>query len=321
MEQELRRRYANGTIDVMEIGLVLPTIGKGANAAGIEAGAAIAARLGWSSVWVTDHLMVAPGPEADEYGTILEAVVALTYIAARFEDLTIGTSAIIPPLRNSVLLAKELATLDVLSKGRLVVGVGVADAADRAEFDNLGVGTRFEHRGDLVNETIALWRHLWSGEEGPFEGRFHDLRDYVFRPLPAQGGKLPIWTGGRSRRALVRAATLADGYHAAQTGPDDLLARIPELSRLSDEAGRPMPTLSVRARVRFDREPGAKYSMAGTRAEIAKEVERFAEAGAQHLVVVLEETEADRIIAAAQRFHDEAVVPAIGHPGGGHSPR
>jgi probable F420-dependent oxidoreductase len=295
----------------MEIGLILPTIGQGASRESLDAGAEVAAELEWTSVWVTDHLMVPRGPEALEYGTILEAVTSLSYIAARHPGLTIGTSAIIPPFRNSVILAKQLATIDVLSSGRLIVGVGVADRDDLPEFRNLGADARFADRGALVDETIAMWRHLWSGGEPPFTGRFHQLEDYVFQPLPPQGKDLPIWTGGRSSRALRRAAALADGYHAAQTGPDDLEARIPELEELVARFGRPMPTLSVRTRVRPGEEPRSIYTICGAPAHMAEQVRRFADVGTEHLVVVLPASDPDGVREAAIRFHEDAVVPAL----------
>jgi alkanesulfonate monooxygenase SsuD/methylene tetrahydromethanopterin reductase-like flavin-dependent oxidoreductase (luciferase family) len=254
---------------------------------------------------VTDHLLVPNGPEAQEYGTILEAIVSLTHVAALYPDLIIGTSVIVPPLRNSVILAKELATLDVLSRGRLIVGVGVADRGDLPEFQNVGAEARFQRRGELVDETIRLWRHLWSGAVTPFHGDFHHLDDYVFLPLPAQGPSLPIWTGGRSARALQRAAALADGYHAAQTSPEDIVERTPILQRLTIEAGRPFPTLSVRSRVRFDQEPRSVYSLCGTSRQMAEQVRRFAEAGVDHLIVALGETDPDQIHAVANRFQNE----------------
>ena len=293
----------------LQMGLVLPTIGPGASRRSLLAGAGAAHDLGWASVWVTDHLLVPCGPEAEEYGTILEALTSLTYVAARFGDLIVGTSVIVPPMRNSVILAKELATLDILSGGRLIVGVGVADRGDIGEFRNLGVEHRMSRRGALVDETISLWRHLWSGGAPPFAGEFHHLDDYVFQPLPPQGGAIPIWTGGRSDRALQRAALLADGYHAARTGPEDLETRLPLLRRLCEEAGRPFPTLSIRTRVHFDAAPGDVYTICGSPSDMQRDVARFAELGVEHLTVVLEETDPARITAAAHRFHTEVVQP------------
>lgn len=297
----------------MQIGLVLPTIGAGAGRAGLDAAVDAAARQGWGSVWVTDHLLVPRGPEATEYGTILEAIVSLSYLAGRDTGLTLGTSVLVPPMRNPVILAKQLATLDVLTGGRVIAGVGVADAHDLPEFTNVGAADRFRSRGAIVDETIALWRHLWSGATAPFHGEFHHLEDFVFAPLPVQGGGLPIWTGGRSAPALRRAARFADGYHAAQTGPDDLRARLPELQALCDEAGRPLPTISVRTRVLFDAEPTRDtYVLWGSRDRMQAEVGAFADAGAEHLILVLESTDPGQIAERAERFQREIAGPVLG---------
>jgi probable F420-dependent oxidoreductase len=295
----------------METGLVLPTIGPGASRRAIDAAVAAAVRLGWASVWVTDHLMVPHGPEAEEYGTILEAVVSLGYVAGGGTGLTIGTSVLIPPMRNPVILAKQLATLDVLTGGKVIAGVGVADRHDLPEFTNLGAADRFTRRGAFVDETIALWRHLWSGGNPPFTGEFHDLQDYVFGPLPAQGGDLPIWTGGRSAAAIRRAALLADGYHAAQTGPSDLRERLPALQELCDEAGRAMPTLSVRARVHFGSDHDHPYAISGDAGEMQNDVAEFAGLGVEHLVVVLGTTDPAELTGRAERFQSEVVEPAL----------
>ncbi len=301
------------TISIMEIGLVLPTIGPGADGAGLDAAIEIAVDLRWSSVWVTDHLMVPDGPEATEYGTILEAMVSASYVAGRGTGLTIGFSVLVPPMRNAVILAKQLATLDVLSQGRVIAGVGVADRHDLPEFTNVGAADRFGRRGAYVNETIALWRHLWSGSEPPFMGEFHELADYVFRPVPIRDGNLPIWTGGRSDAALRRAATLADGYHAAQTGPNDLRTRLPSLDQLCEDAGRPRPTISVRTRVQFSETSSrSTYVMCGGIDAMRADVEAFAELGVEHLIVVLDTTDPGELVGRAERFQLEVVEPTLG---------
>src|SRR6185312_10467321 len=100
--------------------------------------------LGWTSVWVTDHLMVPRGEEADEYGNILEAFTSLTWVGARFPKLTLGSSVLVPAMRDAPLLAKQIASLDVLTGGRLIVGVGVSDVHDATEYANLGKIDRFK---------------------------------------------------------------------------------------------------------------------------------------------------------------------------------
>lgn len=293
----------------MRFGLALANKGAGAGPESLDAGAEAAQRLGWDSVWVTDHLMVPDGPEADEYGVMLEALTSLTYVAARYEELTVGTSVVVPAMRDAPLLAKELATLDVLSGGRLVVGVGVSDKDDIAEYANLGKAERFSRRGAYVDEAIALWRHLWSGRTDPFVGEFHTVSDYVFLPLPVQGNGIPVWCGGRSERALRRTGELADGYHAAQTGPADLAGRVPRLAELSAKNNRPMPTLSVRARVDFGPSTREVYTLHGSPDEMISELLDFSRAGADEMILVFDAVRPDAVVAAVESFHKSVVEP------------
>jgi alkanesulfonate monooxygenase SsuD/methylene tetrahydromethanopterin reductase-like flavin-dependent oxidoreductase (luciferase family) len=218
---------------------------------------------------------------------------------------------LIPAMRDAPLLAKQLATLDVLTGGRLTVGVGVSDRDDLPEYENLGKADRFATRGAYVDEAIALWRHLWGGRTDPFEGEFHRLRDYNFLPLPPQGADLPIWCGGRSDRALRRAARLCDGYHAAQTGPQDIRDRQPKLREEAAAAGRAPVSISIRARVRFDAGPLAVYSLHGSPAEMVSDVAEFARVGVDELVVVFKESSPERLAAELERFDSEVFAPAL----------
>jgi alkanesulfonate monooxygenase SsuD/methylene tetrahydromethanopterin reductase-like flavin-dependent oxidoreductase (luciferase family) len=291
----------------MDIGLVLPTLGRGAGPAGLDTAAETADELGWSSVWVTDHMLVGRGDEVDEYGWILEALTSLAWVGARHPTLRLGTSAVVPAMRDAPQLAKELATIDVLTEGRLTVAVGVGERQDAPEWANLGKSDRMAVRGAYVDETIALWRHLWGGSVDPFIGQFHRLESFVFEPLPPQGAQLPIWTGGRSDRAVTRAATLADGYHASQTGPEDLRARLPALVERSRAAGRPRPRLSIRTRVRFDQAAGSVYSLHGSSREMAADLEAFAALGVDELIVVFRATLPQDLAAEMRRFDLEVV--------------
>src|SRR3979490_1040006 len=144
----------------MDFGLGLPNMRAGASAEGIEAAAEVAERLGYTTVWTTDHGL---GPHAaeDEYGRIFEAILTLAHVAGRTSKVRLGTSVIVVPQRQAVVLAKELATLDVLSRGRLIAGVGVG--WNRVEFANLGVADRFHVRGAHLDEAIRLLRPLCAG--------------------------------------------------------------------------------------------------------------------------------------------------------------
>ena len=169
---------------------------------------------------------------------------------------------IVVPQRNAVVLAKELATLDSLSGGRVVAGVGVG--WNETEFANLGMADRFHVRGAYLDETIRLWRHLWSGSSEPFHGRFHDIEDFAFAPLPERRAALPIVVGGKAKQALERAGSLGDGYHASVSSPAQYGERVPIVRAAAQAAGRPEPWLSARARVEFGEAVSTGYAMRGT---------------------------------------------------------
>lgn len=294
------------TIGVVDYGLCLPNFPDGASPDGIEAAAGVAERLGWSTVWTTDHLLV-PQAAASEYGRIYEALLTLAWVGSRFTRIRLATSVIVVPQRNAVILAKELATLDSLSGGRVSVGVGIG--WNETEFANLGARERFHVRGAYLDETIRLWRHLWSGSREPFRGRFHTFEDFVFGPLPAQAN-VPIIVGGRADAALRRAGTLGDGYHSSATGPTAYAERVKIVRTAAEAAGRPMPSLSARARVRFEGARDASYAMRGTPEEIATEIRAFAALGVAHLALYFETTEPAEVVAQAERF-DREVAPLV----------
>ena len=292
----------------MQYGLALPSLGDDSTREGIEAAADTAERLGFRDIWVTDHLLV-DASASDDYGRIFEAVTTLAYLAGRTTRVRLGASVIVVPMRNAVVLAKELATIDVLSRGRLTVGVGVGWSA--AEFGNVGVPERMRERGAYTDETVRVWRHLWSGATWPFHGRFHTFDDFVFAPLPDQGGDLPIWIGGRQEAALRRVGRLADAYHSSATPPDAYAPRIPIIRAAAEAAGRPMPALSARVRVRLGSADGSDgYAMRGTPEEVAAEIRAFAGIGVDHLLLTFAERDPDGLARAAQRFVDE-VIPIV----------
>jgi alkanesulfonate monooxygenase SsuD/methylene tetrahydromethanopterin reductase-like flavin-dependent oxidoreductase (luciferase family) len=289
----------------VDFGLVLPSFTPEASAEGIEAAADTAARLGWSSVWATDHVLVHASDA--QYGFIYGALGTLAYVAGRCPTLRLGFSVINVPLRNAVVLAKELASLDALSRGRLTVGVGLGDADDVPEFENLGVGALYHRRGAFLDETIRLWRHLWSGSLDPFDGAFHHLRDYAFGPLPAQRDRLPIVAGGRSPAAYRRAGALCDGYHATRRPPSEVAAAIPHIRAAAEAAGRPMPALSARVRVRWG-EPGPGHAIAGPPEAMLAEVRAFQALGVSQLALLFDEVAPAAIAAAMERFHGDVIA-------------
>jgi probable F420-dependent oxidoreductase len=291
----------------MDYGLCLPNFRDGASREGMEAGAETAERLGWSTVWTTDHVMV-PTSAADDYGTNFDAIEVLVWIGARFSKVRLGTSVIVVPQRNAVVLAKELATLDALSGGRLVAGVG--GGWNEEEFANLGVESQFRVRGAYLDETIDLWRHLWSGSTEPFHGRFHDFDDFVFAPLPAQRGNVPIVVGGRAEPALRRAGAKGDWYHSSATSAAKYAQRVPVIRAAAEAAGRPKPRLTARAWTEFGQATSDHYAIRGSVEEMATEIRGFADAGVDHLAVWFDATDPGELVGLMERF-DREVAPLV----------
>jgi len=291
----------------MDYGLCLPNVRDTASREGIEAAAEVAESLGWSTVWTTDHVLIDQG-DADEYGRVYEAIVTLVWVGARHPRIRLGTSVIVVPQRNAVLLAKELATLDSLSGGRVMAGVGVGWSAQ--EFANLGAAERFHVRGAYLEETIRLWRHLWSGSTDPFKGRFHVIDDFAFGPLPVQGANLPIVVGGRAEPVLRRAGQLADGYHSSQAGPATYAERVPVIRSAAEASGRPMPWLSARVRVQFGVATDAGYAVRGSPDEMAAEVRAFGALGVTHLALWFEAADPVELVSLAERFARD-VAPLV----------
>ena len=167
-----------------------------------------AERLGYDSVWVGDSLLARPRHEP---------ITLLAGVAGRTRRVRLGTAVLLPMLRNPVLLAHQVATLDQVSAGRVTLGIGIASDVPniRAEFRSAGVP--FEKRVGTLMEGMRLAKALWSGKPVDWEGRWH-VEQGVLGPIPHQSGGPPIWGGGSAPAALERAGRHFDGWFP--TGPD-----------------------------------------------------------------------------------------------------
>ena len=290
----------------MEFGLILPSYRAGATKESIEAATETAARLGWHSVFTTDHLLVEPSARSEDYYTLYDALNTLAYLAAKQPTIKLGASVVVVPMRNAVELAKELATIDALSEGRLIVGVGVG--WNQTEFQHLGYGERFTRRGAYLTEAVAIWRQLWSGNTGPFHGQFYSWDDVRFGPLPVQGADVPIWFGGRDEAALKRAGRMGQGYHSSASGHDQLAVRVPIINAAAAEAGRPAPLISARVRVQFGPVEVPFYMLSGTPEQMAIEIRAFETVGARHMAFDFAETDPDKCVALMERFDREVLA-------------
>ena len=211
----------------MQFGIHLPQVGRKAGPESIQAAAREAEALGYDNVWVNDHLAVPADADYPPSPYFYEPVVTLTWAAAATNRIGLGTSVLILPLRHPVHLAKELATLDLLSQGRLIVGAGVGWL--EGEFEALGVP--FAERGARTDETIRMLRACWGEDPVSYRGEViaATLTEVPTQPQP--GRRIPIWIGGNSGAALRRAVALGDGWHGIRKTPTELEPIVERLRR------------------------------------------------------------------------------------------
>ena len=244
----------------MEFGFYLPNNGPTAQPDALAEIAKPGDELGFHSMVVGDHVLVPekidspypytvggefPGADTGEY---LEQLTLLTFLAGITQKIRLVPSVMIVPYRNPLLAAKMLATLDVLSKGRLTVGVGVGWMEE--EFVALDAPP-FAERGEVTNEYLRIFKELWTNDNPSFHGKYYRFSGINFLPRPVQKPHPPIWVGGQSRRAMRRAAELGDGWHpvgaipAAPLEPEDLADDLVTLYRYAEAAGRDPGELDV----------------------------------------------------------------------------
>lgn len=182
------------------------------------------------SIWLSDRL-VSNRP-------LLEPVTFLSYIAGRLRNMKLGTSTLVLPTRNPVVLAKELATLDFISRGRLfpAFGLGGDDSTDLQ-----AVGVNRKERAARADEMIALMRRLWTEGNVTFEGKFYSVKDVTITPHPWQNNGLPIWIGGRSQAAMRRTGRLGDGWLVSSVSPAEVGTGIQAIRGYAAHAGRQIP--------------------------------------------------------------------------------
>ena len=227
----------------MEFGLCIPHYGKPLDIPKILDTVRRVEELGFDSVWVTDHLLVPQTLGIIYRDQMLEPLALLNYVAAITTRVKIGTSVVILPYRNPIVVAKMLATTDQLSAGRLIFGAAVGWM--EPEFAALNVP--FADRGVFSDECLRLIKLLWTQEKVSFEGRYFTFADMQASPRPLQRPHPPIWVGGNSGRARRRVAELGDGWHATAMPIDDLKAGIADVRNKWVRRGRAgEPAFSMR---------------------------------------------------------------------------
>ena len=249
----------------MEIGCHLPTQGAVATREALLTFCREAEAREIASLWVSDHV-VFPRTETGEHPggpfpfpsdmAYLEAVVALSAAASVTERAKLGASVFILGHRHPVVMAKMLSTINVLSGGRLICGVGVGWWEEELSL----LGVPYRQRGRQADEMIKVFKTLWTDDHPRFEGRFYTIPDVGFEPKPLQKPHPPIVVGGDSPGAFKRTVELADGWHATAATPEQAAAALNRLRAAAETAGRPFESIALSIRFNVKAAPGSARS-------------------------------------------------------------
>ncbi len=313
----------------MRFGFPIPTRGSLGTVETIRRLARAADEYRYDSVWITDHIVI-PKATLSKYPYsadgrfdleaaqhYLEPLTVLSFLAGITERPAIGTSVLILPYRNPMLVAKMVATLDVLSRGRVILAVGVGWMEE--EFRALNLST-FQDRGAVTDEYIQILRALWTAEWPTYRGRFFSFEEVRFYPKPLQKPHPPIWIGGHTKAAIRRAARMGDGWQPiglrppAGLYPEEYAKAAADLRSQAKAAGREPQaiTLSFRAPIRFTDggAPGGRTPFAGSPQQIVEDIRAYQRLGVRHLIFDFAGTSADAIVEQLHRFSEE-VQPAF----------
>lgn len=304
-------------------GVAVPNYGALASPENLLRVARRAESLGVDSIWVADHLVApvgvqtvypfdkSPDPKPGEMGVIehfYEPLTTLAFLAGATRHIKLGVSVYVMPYRNPVVTAKIVATLDALSEGRVIFGVGVGWL--REEFTAVGQDAR--HRGKVTDEYLEVCRRLWRDDVAEFSGKHYTLPPVRTGPKPAQRPWPPIWIGGNSDAAITRAVALGDGLHLIDLTPDEVVARVAALRAAEARTDRSGPRIGVSLRkgilVRAEDRDGDR-ALYGTPEKIRRDVATYGAAGVDYLVSNLRQA---RDIDSLEEALDETARAVLG---------
>ena len=313
----------------MEYGFYLPNSGAGAEPDALADIAKQGDRLGFYCMVMPDHILqpnqvdstypysltgdiLAAGQSGD--GEWPEQITTLAYLAGVTERIRLVTSVMIIPYRNPILTAKMLSTLDMLSKGRLILGAGVGWMEE--EFELLDAPP-FAERGAVTNEYLRAFIELWTKDNPKFEGKYVNFSDITFLPKPVQKPYPPIWIGGQSKPAIRRAAQIGDCWHpvgaipAAPLEPEELAENLVLLRDYANKAGREPSTIQVSVKAPlYDSgdSSGPRRRFTGSADAVRQDVQTYSDVGVTHLIFDFRTGEPKQTEDRMARFADEVMA-------------
>ncbi|HEY3911010.1 MAG TPA: TIGR03619 family F420-dependent LLM class oxidoreductase [Stellaceae bacterium] len=315
----------------MQIGFNLPISGPMSEPRIVTRIAQEGEALGYHYLTLTDHILLpnlkAPGYPYSESGEFFgegpqrrhDQLTAAAYVAAKTRQIRLVLAVMVVPYRPAVLAAKMLATIDVLSGGRLTIGIGAGWL--ESEFDAVAV-TPFAARGAVTDEYIPAFRSLWTEEAPRLAGDWVQFDDVLFEPKPVQRPHPPIWVGGESGPALRRAARLGDAWYPIGSNNRHLLDSLPRyragvarLRRFTEEAGRDPAAVALTYRIKRYGEAvpnrasdGERRLFSGSTADIAADLRALRDLGVSAVDIDFERPGADASLAEMRRFKDTVLA-------------
>ena len=287
----------------MKFGIVLPNFGSTATRLSLIDTINAAESLGFDSAWLTDHVAL-PSSESKGFSHIFESITSMAYLAAQTRTIKLGLSSLVLPQRNPMEIAKSIATIDVLSGGRVMVATGIGWS--EGEYKNLG--SNFSNRGRRMTEAVRILRTLWRGQTtASFKGEFYQFEEMSFSPTTIQAGGPPLWIAGNSMPALKRAIFLADGWHPVATTPEKKKKKIDYVHPLIQN--RPF-TISIRFVLDFNPEAGSISNLSGNSEKIINELNCYKIMGMNYVIIEFSATSQAERERSMRKFVQE-VIPYI----------
>ena len=313
----------------MEYGFYLPNSGAGAEPDALADIAKLGDRLGFYCMVMPDHILqpnqvnstypysltgdiLAAGQSGD--GEWPEQITTLAYLAGVTERIRLVTSVMIIPYRNPILTAKMLSTLDMLSKGRLILGAGVGWMEEEFELLNT---EPFAERGAVTNEYLRAFIELWTKDDPKFEGKYVNFSDITFLPKPVQKPYPPIWIGGQSKPAIRRAAQIGDCWHpvgaipAAPLEPEELAENLVLLHQYAEKAGRDPAIIQVSVKAPlYDAgdSSGPRRRFSGSSDEVRQDIQTYSDVGVTHLIFDIRTGDPKQTEDRMARFSEEVMA-------------
>jgi probable F420-dependent oxidoreductase len=283
----------------MKLGVFLPVSGRAAGPEVLTEAAQQAENLGYDSVWAAERLVnpwemktAYPYKDNNQWFVapdvpFLEPLTCLSFLAGVTKRVGLGISVAVLPYRPPLYTARVATSIDTLSKGRLILGVGIGWMIE--EFEALGV--QFKHRGAMSNEQLQIFNLLWKQERPEFHGKHYNFDPVCVSPRPVQQPRFPIWTGGESEPAQKRAAQYADAWFSyfVKITPQEMAAKYANVRKLAAEFGRNPDEIKLCCcrPVEITREPVPQRddTLEGTPEQLITALKRFKDIGVQHMAL------------------------------------